>query len=156
MEKPLLHTWSLAVEEQFYLALPLLLWGLSRITRKGRIALPVILGALALASFVLSIWLMKSDRSANAFFMSPPRAWEFLIGGLIATPGLPVLRHALAQQIARGVALVVIAIPIFALRQGPGFPVSMRWRRASVPPCSCGAASAFQRRREAGIRRSTL
>jgi SGNH domain (fused to AT3 domains)/Acyltransferase family len=54
--------------------------------------------------------------------MSPPRAWEFLIGGLVATPDLPLLRNALAQQIARGAALVLIAIPIFSLRQGPGFP----------------------------------
>jgi peptidoglycan/LPS O-acetylase OafA/YrhL len=122
VEKPLLHTWSLAVEEQFYLALPLLLWGFSRVTRGGRILLPIILAALALASFVLSVWLINSYSSANAFFMSPPRAWEFLIGGVIATPGFPVLRHALAQQIVRGVALVVIAIPIFSLRQGPGFP----------------------------------
>jgi peptidoglycan/LPS O-acetylase OafA/YrhL len=122
VEKPLLHTWSLAVEEQFYLALPLLLWALARMTRGRRIALPVILGALALASFALSIWLMKSDRSANAFFMSPPRAWEFLMGGLIASEGIPVLRHVMAQQIARGFALVLIAIPVFSLRQGPGFP----------------------------------
>ena len=84
VEKPLLHTWSLAVEEQFYLALPLMLWGLLRLTRGARLALPVVLGALALASFALSVWLMKTDRSANAFFMSPPRAWEFLIGGLVA------------------------------------------------------------------------
>ena len=121
-EKPLLHTWSLAVEEQFYLALPLLLWALLRFVRGGRIALPVALGAIALASFALSIWLMRTDRSANAFFMSPPRAWEFLIGGLVAIPGLPVLRNVPAQQIVRGVALVLIAIPIFSLRQGPGFP----------------------------------
>ena len=65
---------------------------------------------------------MGTERSANAFFMSPPRAWEFLIGGLVATPGVPVLRNALARQIARGIALVLIAIPIFSLRQGPGFP----------------------------------
>jgi peptidoglycan/LPS O-acetylase OafA/YrhL len=122
VEKPLLHTWSLAVEEQFYLALPLLLWGLLRAFRGNRMAMPAALAAMTLASFALSIWLMRTDRSANAFFMSPPRAWEFLVGGLIAIPGFPVLRNALAQQIARGAALVVIAIPIFALRQGPGFP----------------------------------
>jgi len=122
VEKPLLHTWSLAVEEQFYLALPVLLWGLLRVARNRRVAVPVTLGALGLASFALGIWLMGTERSANAFFMSPPRAWEFLVGGLVATPGLPVLRHALAQQIARGLALVLLAIPIFSLRQGPGFP----------------------------------
>jgi peptidoglycan/LPS O-acetylase OafA/YrhL len=121
VEKPLLHTWSLAVEEQFYLALPVTLWGLSRLMR-GRFAFPAILAVLTLASLGLSIWLMKSNRSADAFFLSPPRAWEFLIGGLVATPNFPVLRHTLARQIARGIALVVIAIPVFSLRQGPGFP----------------------------------
>ena len=122
VEKPLLHTWSLAVEEQFYLALPLMLWAVSRIARGRPLAIPMVLAVLTIASFGLSIWLMKTGQSANAFFMSPPRAWEFLIGGLVATPNLPVLRHALAQQIVRGIALVVIAIPIFSLRQGPGFP----------------------------------
>jgi len=121
VEKPLLHTWSLAVEEQFYLVLPLMLWTLLRFAR-GRLVLPAALAILTLASFVLSIWLMRTDQSATAFFMSPPRAWEFLIGGLIATPGFPVLRHRLARTIARGLALALLAIPIFSLRQGPGFP----------------------------------
>src|SRR3979490_2005518 len=57
VEKPLLHTWSLAVAGQVYLALPLLLWALLRLVRGGRSALPVALGAMALASFALSLWL---------------------------------------------------------------------------------------------------
>jgi peptidoglycan/LPS O-acetylase OafA/YrhL len=122
VEKPLLHTWSLAVEEQFYLALPITLWLVMWAARGRQFAGPAFLVTLSLASFALSVWLMKSDASANAFFMSPPRAWEFLIGGLVAVEGLPVLRQRLAQQIARSVSLIVLAIPIFGLRQGPGFP----------------------------------
>ena len=152
VEKPLLHTWSLAVEEQFYLALPLLLWALLRFFRGARLALPAALGAMTLASFVLGVWLMRTDRSANAFFMSPPRAWEFLIGGLIAVEGFPVLRNALAQQVARGIALVLIAIPIFSLRQGPGFPgfnallpcigaAAFIWSGIGVPTLKRGAHS---------------
>jgi peptidoglycan/LPS O-acetylase OafA/YrhL len=121
-EKPLLHTWSLAVEEQFYLVLPLALWALWLATRGRRFALPAALIVLSLASFALSIWLMKSGRPATAFFLSPPRAWEFLIGGLVAVEGFPVPRHALVRTIARGVALIMLAIAIFGLRQGPGFP----------------------------------
>jgi peptidoglycan/LPS O-acetylase OafA/YrhL len=121
VEKPLLHTWSLAVEEQVYLALPVLIWLLLR-GAGGRWRLPIALGALSVASFVLCVWLMRTDRSAAAFFMSPPRAWEFLIGGIVALDGFPVLRHAALRRAARGLALVLLAIPIFSLRQGPGFP----------------------------------
>src|SRR5882757_5613507 len=64
VEKPLLHTWSLAVEEQFYLALPLLLWMQSRFTRGRPATLPLTLGVQALASFALSVWLMRNERSA--------------------------------------------------------------------------------------------
>jgi peptidoglycan/LPS O-acetylase OafA/YrhL len=128
VEKPLLHTWSLAVEEQFYLVLPIMLWASTRVARRrlapnwAALVLPAVLAVLSLVSFAFSIWLTKSGRSASAFFLSPPRAWEFLIGGLVAMEGFPVLRASLAQAIARGVAIVVLAIPIFGLRQGPGFP----------------------------------
>jgi peptidoglycan/LPS O-acetylase OafA/YrhL len=154
VEKPLLHTWSLAVEEQFYLALPLLLWGLLRHGRGGRLRLPIALAAISVASFALAVWLMATDRSANAFFMSPPRAWEFLIGGIVAVDGFPVLRNALAQKIARGVALVLLVIPIFSLRQGPGFPgvqallpcigaAMFIWSGVGVPTLARGRTSPF-------------
>jgi peptidoglycan/LPS O-acetylase OafA/YrhL len=122
VEKPLLHTWSLAVEEQFYLGLPLLLWALLRNAKAQRARLPIALAALGVASFALCIWLMNTDRSATAFFMSPPRAWEFLLGGIVAVDGFPVLRTIPGRRVARGTALVLLAIPIFSLRQGPGFP----------------------------------
>ena len=158
VEKPLLHTWSLAVEEQFYLALPLLLWALLRHGRGGRLRLPVALTALSVASFALCVWLMKTDRSATAFFMSPPRAWEFLIGGIVAVDGFPVLRNALARQVARGIALVLLAIPIFSLRQGPGFPgvnallpcigaAMFIWSGIGVPTLAREPAFAAQRRK---------
>jgi peptidoglycan/LPS O-acetylase OafA/YrhL len=122
VEKPLLHTWSLAVEEQFYLALPLLLWGLLRAARGSRVAVPAALVALAVLSFALCVWLMRNEHSAAAFFMSPPRAWEFLVGGIMALDGFPPPPNAIVQRGGRALALLLLAIPIFSLRQGPGFP----------------------------------
>jgi peptidoglycan/LPS O-acetylase OafA/YrhL len=122
VEKPLLHTWSLAVEEQFYLALPVLLFAVMRSARGSRIALPVTLGALTLISFAFAVYLMRNDAAANAFFMSPPRAWEFLIGSIAALPGVPLLRHVLARSAVRALALVLLAIAVFGLRKESPFP----------------------------------
>ena len=77
--KPLLHTWSLAVEEQFYLGYPLLLILLKRV---GRGTTPIVLALLALGSLVLSQYGVNHHPSAT-FFLLPTRAWELLIGGLI-------------------------------------------------------------------------
>ena len=81
---PLLYTWSLAVEEQFYLGWPLLVWlafaGLRGRPSARRLVLAV--GAVAVVSFGLALWLMDTLRAHWAFFASPPRAWEFALGGL--------------------------------------------------------------------------
>lgn len=76
---PLLHVWSLSVEEQFYLLTPLALFWLYR--KKG-IAVPLLVG-LAAVSLLLSEWLLSFDRSL-CFYASPSRFWQFLVGGLLA------------------------------------------------------------------------
>lgn len=79
-EAPLLHTWSLAVEEQFYLLFPpLLALGMRRFRR----ALPFVLAAMALASLGLAEWGSRAAAQAN-FFFSLSRFWELLAGVLAA------------------------------------------------------------------------
>jgi peptidoglycan/LPS O-acetylase OafA/YrhL len=79
--QPLLHTWSLAVEEQFYLIYPFLAWGLWRFCSR-RMALGVLAG-LALGSLV---WHVRCSGSAptTAFYDTTTRAWELLAGALLA------------------------------------------------------------------------
>lgn len=78
--KPLLHTWSLAVEEQYYLVFPvflMLLW------RFGRTRVFWMVAAVALVSLVASEWGWRHKPSAN-FYLAPTRAWELLAGSLCA------------------------------------------------------------------------
>lgn len=78
--KPLLHTWSLAVEEQFYLCFPLLMLLLWRYCRS---LLPVLLTLALMVSLVLAEW-GAQHRPAFTFYMLPTRAWELLAGALVA------------------------------------------------------------------------
>jgi peptidoglycan/LPS O-acetylase OafA/YrhL len=79
--KPLAHMWSLAVEEQFYLAFPLLLWALFRLGRQRQLS--VIIIAAALLSLASAQFIGPLDPNAN-FYLLPTRAWELLGGALLA------------------------------------------------------------------------
>jgi peptidoglycan/LPS O-acetylase OafA/YrhL len=136
VEKPLLHTWSLAVEEQFYLVLPPILWMVLRFAGGARRALPIALAGIGALSLSLCICLTMTGHSESAFFMSAPRAWEFLIGAAIALDGVPVLRNRALQHVLRGVAVVLILLPVFTYQQGPDFP----GYRALLP---CAGAALF-------------
>ena len=78
---PLLHTWSLAVEEQFYLIWPVLLLLLARTIKSVRDR-SIALTAISLASFVLCVRLSATN-SIRAFFETSARVWEFGAGGLL-------------------------------------------------------------------------
>ena len=80
-EHPLLHTWSLAVEEQFYLGFPLLIWLCSR--KCGRVGLGRLVGGLAMLSL---LWYAAQSLAApaSAFYMLGSRSWELLAGAFVA------------------------------------------------------------------------
>ena len=77
--KPLLHLWSLAIEEQFYIFWPLLL----SFVWKKHSSFIVITIVLALISFTINVYITNSDPT-SAFFLPVSRLWELMIGGLLA------------------------------------------------------------------------
>ncbi|MBI4817063.1 MAG: acyltransferase [Deltaproteobacteria bacterium] len=78
---PVLHTWSLAVEEQFYLFFPLFLLAIARLL--GRRSLPKAIGGVFLGSLGAASYLAFGD-SSQAFYLPWLRAWELLAGSLLA------------------------------------------------------------------------
>lgn len=104
----LLHTWSLAVEEQFYILLPPFLALVHRWMPRHIVTM---VAAVALVSFAASVWGAHAAQSAT-FYLPLTRAWELLLGVLIAIYPIqildrPVLRNAVA---ALGLAMIVFAI----------------------------------------------
>ncbi len=119
--KPLLHTWSLAVEEQYYLFFPILLmatWQLGKLRVAGLLAL------IFLASFGAALWAVHAKPMA-AFFLLPTRGWELLVGGFAAFylhgRAEPPLRRWLAE--AGGMAGVILIVgAVFLFDKNTPFP----------------------------------
>jgi peptidoglycan/LPS O-acetylase OafA/YrhL len=101
---PLLHTWSLGVEEQFYVVLPLTLMFLDRFC-KARIRMVICL--IAGASFVLSALTVSRFQEA-AFYLLPQRSWELLLGSILALRILPDLSGRVLREICAAVGLGAI------------------------------------------------
>jgi peptidoglycan/LPS O-acetylase OafA/YrhL len=135
--KPLLHTWSLAVEEQFYLVLPVLIMllhrGVSGLKSPKNICTIFVL--LGLASFSYNVVQMGKAPS-SAFYLAPGRAWEFLIGSILATGYIPASRNFVIQFIGLTIGLSLLASAIFLFDSKTAFPGAA----ALVP---CGGAAIF-------------
>jgi peptidoglycan/LPS O-acetylase OafA/YrhL len=114
-----LHTWSLGVEEQFYLLWPLLIL-LATFRRKDQAltkTLTILFSGLALVSFGACLWLAQRQPSL-AFYMMPARAWQFAAGALT---WLLTRQHALGQPAANrvgaaGGALLLVALAVVTPR----------------------------------------
>ena len=128
-----LHTWSLSVEEQFYLGFPILVglsWRLG--ARRAGASEPVaVAGALALlgmASFVLSTWLtftadVLNGRGDLAFYLAPARAWEFAAGaGLVLVAPRARSLSATAATVASIAGLGLIAAASIWFDDTTAFP----------------------------------
>src|SRR5215467_6464469 len=120
--KVLIHTWSLSVEEQFYFMFPLATWLWSRWfpDPTSRLSLALIIAGTA-ALCILNELLIKGHASA-AFYLSPLRSWEFLIGSI----AFFVHRWSPVAFIARcGFALIgtaLMLIPVVLFQAGTRFP----------------------------------
>ncbi len=136
---PLLHTWSLAVEEQFYVLFPIYLWAVRRFYPKQ---LRLSVYVLVVASLIASAIVVHFSRS-TAFYMPYTRAWELLIGTVLALEVLPRLSSALLRNSAALLGIVMIVYSVLAYSRTTLFP----GLSALVP---CGGAALIIYAGEAG------
>jgi peptidoglycan/LPS O-acetylase OafA/YrhL len=138
---PLLHTWSLSLEEQFYLVFPLILVGLARFARRG---LPLLLSAAAVVSFAWCVQTMGRDPAA-AFYLLPSRAWELLLGAAAAyAPGhasQPSRLGRAVDQTLSGLGLALIGFAVVTYSANTTFP---GW--SAVLPCGGAVAVLWSNR----------
>lgn len=114
---PVLHYWSLAVEEQFYLVWPVLL-GLA-VGRAGRRSLVLLtLSGMAVLSFSLSV-IWTAAIQPWSFFSLPTRAWEFAVGGIAAFVGA---HHRFLGRFSGSAGLALIGLAIFTFDAATRFP----------------------------------
>ncbi|MEE9494794.1 MAG: acyltransferase family protein [Gammaproteobacteria bacterium] len=116
---PLLHTWSLGIEEQFYLFFPVIVFLLYKYKKQGWI-IPVI-AALFIASILANI-LFAGVQTKFTFYMLPTRAWELLAGVLLSLGFLPEVRNKLFANLISMAGLVLILGAMLALDETAIFP----------------------------------
>lgn len=116
---PLLHTWSLGVEEQFYIFFPLCILALGRWRRR---ALPIAIVAMMAASLWAAQFLVGNMKGVMAFYLMPSRAWELLLGSLLATGAVPAIRNRMAGAIAALAGVAMILFSVLTYSAGTPFP----------------------------------
>ncbi|MEN9805471.1 MAG: hypothetical protein RIS41_2318 [Actinomycetota bacterium] len=134
--KPLVHLWSLGIEEQFYIVWPLLLWAMFRFGR--RIGSNVVVSTIVLIAVSFVIGLASLD-SVGGYYSPLSRFWELLIGALLAVVAFrdgPVHERLGSRpaHLAASLGMILVVVPMFALDGDSAFP---GWN--AIPP-TVGAA----------------
>lgn len=117
--KPLLHTWSLAVEAQYYITFPLLLIALRKLSKKSisYILLALIIGTLILSEITLQ------HTPETSFYMLHTRAWELMIGAVIAlNHSIQYLCHRKFHNALSACGLLMILSSVIFLNKHFAFP----------------------------------
>lgn len=119
-EKPLLHTWSLSVEEQFYIFVPVFLLLLAKRSKLNRAYL--LLAAAAALSFGLSVFWTQRHPTTN-FYLLPTRAWELFAGALLAfSPKCGIERNKWLVEVVAFTGIALILVPCFVYDHKTPFP----------------------------------
>lgn len=116
--KPLLQTWSLAVEEQYYIGFPILLMLLARFGTRVRAG---VVAAIAVTSLTLCI-VMQRDTTGFAFYLLPTRAWELLAGALLALGVVPAIQARWLREAVAWAGLLAIGGAVFLYDRNTLFP----------------------------------
>jgi peptidoglycan/LPS O-acetylase OafA/YrhL len=132
----LLHTWSLAVEEQFYLVWPLALWLILKVFRNDRSKMLIAVAGLAFVSFGSNLYAVGTQEMSG-FYLAQNRAWELLIGAALALwgrdPTRPPPRILLEALPFLGLCAILYAATAFTKGNAyPGF-------RAALPVLGAAA-----------------
>ena len=106
--KPLLHTWSLSVEEQFYVIIPIVFFGIKNLTRKK---INIIIVFLLLTSFLFSVYYLEKNQN-SVFYFLPFRAWELLLGSCLALNLIParVINKSVSEILTESVKCLILFI----------------------------------------------
>ncbi len=126
VQRPLLHLWSIAVEEQFYLIFPALLL---LVRHRGRRVPLMLVGGLMAASFAFSEWGVLHE-PGWAFYLLPSRMWELMVGALLAIAGIAAPNSRALRESLALAGLAAIAWGIFTFRPHMHFPGA-----AALVPC---------------------
>jgi peptidoglycan/LPS O-acetylase OafA/YrhL len=118
--KPLLHTWSLSVEEQFYIVCPLFMLACHRFCPRR---LNALIASGVLLSFAAAV-LAYQRNPTFAFFLTPFRAWELLLGALIGLRFFPAPATSDLKSVIGGSGLALVLFAVFGFSRDTPLPVA--------------------------------